>query len=114
MVYHIGVDDRTSVNSCVNRFSEILNYIAKPLFSRKISANSHILLVHSIISWAKKLSGLMKYVAWLNSYIWMHCAILTIKRRMQIEVSKGEKIRNRYNQIPHLTQDTNRKVTNYS
>ena len=29
-----------------------------------------------------------------------------------IEVSKDEKIRNRYNQVPHLTQDTNEKVTN--
>ena len=28
------------------------------------------------------------------------------------EVSKGAKIRNRYNQVPHLTQDTNGKVTN--
>ena len=28
------------------------------------------------------------------------------------KVSKGEKIRNRYNQVPHLTQDTNGKVTN--
>ena len=28
------------------------------------------------------------------------------------KVSKGAKIRNRYNQIPHLTQDTNGKVTN--
>ena len=27
-------------------------------------------------------------------------------------VSKGAKIRNRYNQVPHLTQDTNEKVTN--
>ena len=27
------------------------------------------------------------------------------------EVSKGAKIRNRYNQVPHLTQDTNGKVT---
>ena len=26
--------------------------------------------------------------------------------------SKGAKIRNRYNQVPHLTQDTNEKVTN--
>ena len=26
-----------------------------------------------------------------------------------IEVSKGAKIRNRYNQVPHLTQDTNGK-----
>ena len=29
-----------------------------------------------------------------------------------IHVSKGAKIRNRYNQVPHLTQDTNGKVTN--
>ena len=30
----------------------------------------------------------------------------------QIKVSKGAKISNRYNQVPHLTQDTNGKVTN--
>ena len=29
-----------------------------------------------------------------------------------MKVSKGAKIRNRYNQVPHLTQDTNEKVTN--
>ena len=29
-----------------------------------------------------------------------------------IKVSKGAKIRNRYNQVPHLTQDTNGKLTN--
>ena len=29
-----------------------------------------------------------------------------------MQVSKGEKIRNRYKQVPHLTQDTNVKVTN--
>ena len=28
------------------------------------------------------------------------------------KVSKGAKINNRYNQVPHLTQDTNGKVTN--
>ena len=28
-----------------------------------------------------------------------------------VKVSKGAKIRNRYNQVPHLTQDTNGKVT---
>ena len=28
------------------------------------------------------------------------------------KVSKGAKIGNRYNQVPHLTQDTNGKVTN--
>ena len=30
----------------------------------------------------------------------------------ELKVSKGAKIRNRYNQVPHLTQDTNGKVTN--
>ena len=30
---------------------------------------------------------------------------------MPIKVSKGAKISNRYNQVPHLTQDTHRKVT---
>ena len=29
-----------------------------------------------------------------------------------MKVSKDAKIRNRYNQVPHLTQDTNGKVTN--
>ena len=29
----------------------------------------------------------------------------------QMKVSKGAKIRNRYNQVQHLTQDTNGKVT---
>ena len=29
-----------------------------------------------------------------------------------VKVSEGAKIRNRYNQVPHLTQDTNGKVTN--
>ena len=28
-----------------------------------------------------------------------------------LKVGKGAKIRNRYNQVPHLTQDTNGKVT---
>ena len=34
-------------------------------------------------------------------------AILIVKK-----VSKGAKIRNRHNQAPHLTKDTNEKVTN--
>ena len=29
-----------------------------------------------------------------------------------VKVSKGAKIRNRYYQVPHLTQDTKGKVTN--
>ena len=32
--------------------------------------------------------------------------------KITLKVSKGAKIRNRYNHVPHLTQDTNGKVTN--
>ena len=35
------------------------------------------------------------------------CSVLCL-----LKVSNGAKIRNRYNQVPHLTQDTNGKVTN--
>ena len=31
---------------------------------------------------------------------------------MRSKESKGAKIRNQYNQVPHLTQDTNGKMTN--
>ena len=35
-----------------------------------------------------------------------------MKRLILYKVSKGAKIRNLYNQVPHPTQDTNGKVTN--
>ena len=41
----------------------------------------------------------------------MHSKIFT-QAEIRAIVSKGAKIRNRYNQVPHLTQDTNGKVTN--
>ena len=34
-----------------------------------------------------------------------------LETNMNFKVSRGAKIRNRYNQVPHLTQDTNGKVT---
>ena len=36
----------------------------------------------------------------------------TDKTTLIIKVSKGAKIRNQYNPVPHLTQDTNGKVSN--
>ena len=38
--------------------------------------------------------------------------ILSNGTNLYNKVSKGAKIRNRYNQVPDLTQDTNGKVTN--
>ena len=36
----------------------------------------------------------------------------TQSKNRRVKVSKGAKTRNRYNQVPHLNQDTNKKVTN--
>ena len=36
----------------------------------------------------------------------------TDKTTLIIKVSNGAKIRNQYNQVPHLTQDSNGKITN--
>ena len=42
-----------------------------------------------------------------------HCLMATLNfSNRVVTVSKGAKIRNQYNQVPHLTQDTNGKVTN--
>ena len=38
--------------------------------------------------------------------------IYPLPHRNAFKVSKGAKIRRRYNQVPHLTQDTNGEVTN--
>ena len=41
------------------------------------------------------------------------CTKFNIKQNYTVKLSnKVAKIRNRYNQVPHLTQDTNGKVTN--
>ena len=41
-----------------------------------------------------------------------HSPSILSSKLYPIIVSKGAKKRNRYNQVPHLTQDTNWKVTN--
>ena len=42
----------------------------------------------------------------------VHIILVTLTLTLTSKVSNGAKIRNRYNQVPHLTQDTNGKVTN--
>ena len=39
-------------------------------------------------------------------------ALYSSFHKFHVKVSKGAKIMNHYNQAPHLTQDTNGKVTN--
>ena len=48
----------------------------------------------------------------LSGHIYTRNAHLGTRIVGHMKVSKGAKIRNQYNQVPHLTLDTNGKVTN--
>ena len=65
---------------------------------------------------AKALIRLRVCAGWSEALLVAHTTLLDISCRGSYKgmhkVSKGAKIRNRYNQVPHLTQDTNGKVKN--
>ena len=80
-----------------------------------------LLYIHS--SNANILMGKRELVALLNLSSWclvtavpQGCLFVVFPNHTHllflVKVSKGAKMRNRYNQVPHLTQVTNGKVTN--
>ena len=64
----------------------------------------------------RNLNILAKIVVHVHATVFskVHAACHNIANGIKpgIKVSKGAKIKNQYNQVPHLTQDTNGKVTN--
>ena len=48
----------------------------------------------------------------MNSKMPSFALLYQYRGYMKFQKKKGAKIRNRYNQVSHLTQDTNGKVTN--
>ena len=83
--------------------------------------NNHVVHSFSILSWCDTVSDFytIEKPYWnlciVKKNPTEHCAywrqtLLDIVHS-EDKVSKGAKIRNRYNQVPHLTQDTNGKVT---
>ena len=63
-------------------------------------------------SYGVYISQLIRFVR-ASSHVADFKMVSTLKFSNDIsKVSKGAKIRNRYNQVPRLTHDTNRKVTN--
>ena len=70
------------------------------LFDRKLSFIPHIKYLKAKCLKALDLLKVLSHTSW------------GADRTTLLKVSKVAKIRNRYNQVPHLTQDTNGKVTN--
>ena len=67
-----------------------------------LTKRMHVVCTNKFLSW--RLFAFLKHV-----YTYGKCHFT---RNCPLKVSKGAKIRNRYNQVPHPTQDTNGKVTN--
>ena len=80
--------------------------IREPLFCLFLTINKLMLLQHWTLSQDKS------YFKQMVSQIYPIELQLNMANTSDTEVSNGAKIRNRYNQVPHLTQDTNGKVTN--
>ena len=62
-----------------------------------------VVMLHIKLKW-KKCRPTCKVTLWILNK--------PLTSGVGFKVSKDAKIRNRYNQVPHLTQDTNGKVTN--
>ena len=53
-----------------------------------------------------------KALSWSKWFVLVSKQTLTIALRKESYKVRGARIRNQYNQVPHLTQDNNGKVTN--
>ena len=58
------------------------------------------------------ITGSMRCLSLIGTDATWRLSLVCLLMRVIAKVSNGAKIRNRYNQVPHLTQDTNGKVTN--
>ena len=86
------------------------------------SFNCHVYsTAYNLIMYPSFFSGLCSKTTFFHCACRIHISYAIIKLTIfacpqkkdnTFKVSKGAKIRNRYNQVPHLTQDTNGKVTN--
>ena len=82
--------------------------------SRCLKINLLLIFISSTLSFILQICFSSKFCLLFTSsiYIQMHISLILIMEANALKVSKSAKIRNPYNQVPHLTQDTNGKVTN--
>ena len=104
LFYHLNLAIFSRVYVPRYNYHEALGHDLMLIGLKYISHFTHLLHLFSSISNLKHFFTMLLPVNSIHSS-WLH-------ENKNTKVSKGAKIRNRYNQIPHLTQDTNGKVTN--
>ena len=102
----IGFQDQLSLNADRSSLSYHLTFWS--LFCLFLSGRFTQVLLYNSNNMDPVWSVFMVF-AFKAKVLWSDFVIYTAE---VIRVSNGAKIRNRYNQVPHLTQDTNGKVTN--
>ena len=91
---------------------KVLNYMVKNIFTHKVAIK--LWFLKSVAQKRLKSNMEFRYQIIVGDPTVREKSRKNEKNQGQgkVKVSKGAKIRNRYNQVPQLTQDTNGKVTN--
>ena len=87
-----------------------LNWMLKNIVSH--AADFFDFLIHKVVCFVYALFDFVELFVTLVHVLYMSYEKWNMVCLLVLKVSKVAKIRNRYNQVPHLTQDTNGKVTN--
>ena len=119
----------------VGSLENLLIFTVSPDIGELSNITSDIIIFswkhHLRLHFYRKILLLRRLILWFCMKVWVPsikqnltqglgiagCWLFDLKewnteRAIASKVSNGAKIRNRYNQVPHLTQDTNGKVTN--
>ena len=92
-------------------FSHIMEKMLCSKYSKRVASNASVCMGFSSTDSSKCPLFRIKFrMHWSDN--WKVTKSSHSVQWCSYKVSKGAKIRNRYNQVPHLTQDTNGKVTN--
>ena len=105
MLYKLSITCQNQQNECVHSKPGHLQNLIRVFDARSEGRNGS-----KLSSCGKIDSGQTELVPRL-SHLVKHRHIVGYLM-LQLKVCKGAKIRNQYNQVPHLPQDTNGKVTN--
>ena len=91
-----------------------MEYITQLLIALVYKTGTKLMLRQSSTTLVKYVNYLIQGGQSHGQHDWVHIYPESVKSLITfviLKVSKGAKIRNRHNQVPHLTQDTNGKVT---
>ena len=101
-------DQLTAILSCKNPLNVVNKVLSNPNRLVELISDCSVTVIRQTLKLDKDMVSDVEQLSRKMCYS-RHHKTLRDPGPYPKDVSKGAKIRNRYNQVPHLTQDTNRK-----